>query len=446
MLGGASTIGADLDAMTEVTALIEARAVRSVFQPIVRLDTREVVAYEALARGPSGTRWESPVELFCAAAAIGRTGELDWVCRARAYQEALAAGLDPAVPLFVNVDPGALGTPCPDDLRAVVERAHARLTVVAETTERAVFADPLTLLRAAATARSTGCGVAVDDLGADAAALALLSLVRPDVVKLDGYLLRRSRRLETSRVVTSVAEYAERAGAAVLAEAVETERQLTAARGMGATLGQGWLLGRPGPLPAYPAVPLDPLRLPGRTRTGGDPGATPYDVVAAERPVTLTTKTTMLAASRYLEVMALDEPEPTVVLACFQDAGRLAGGVLRRLAALAGRGALVAAFGVGMPDEPAAGVRGVRLAAGDLLSDEWCVIVLGPHRAAALAARDLGDHGPDAERRFVHAVTHDRELVAAAGRSLLRSLVPAATPAGAVAQRGGRVACDDLVG
>jgi len=37
-----------------------------------------------------------------------------------------------------------------------------------------------------------------------------------------------------------------------------------------------------------------------------------------------------------------------------------------------------------------------------------------------LLARDLGDEGPDHERRFDYVVTYDRDLVLAAATSLLR--------------------------
>ena len=49
-------------------------------------------------------------------------------------------------------------------------------------------------------------------------------------------------------------------------------------------------------------------------------------------------------------------------------------------------------------------------------------MVVGPHEAAALVARDLGDDGAEAERRFTYAVTHDRTLVVRAARTLLARL------------------------
>jgi len=47
------------------------------------------------------------------------------------------------------------------------------------------------------------------------------------------------------------------------------------------------------------------------------------------------------------------------------------------------------------------------------------VICIGPDFAGALIARDLGDDGPDLQRRFRYAVTHQRDVVAWAARSLM---------------------------
>jgi hypothetical protein len=41
------------------------------------------------------------------------------------------------------------------------------------------------------------------------------------------------------------------------------------------------------------------------------------------------------------------------------------------------------------------------------------------HYSGALIARDLGDDGPDADRRYEFVVTHDRDLVLDASRSLM---------------------------
>jgi hypothetical protein len=82
--------------------------VRSLYQPIVELDTGLPVAYEALARGPQGSPMESPFALFGAAHEQGLVAELDRACRDAAVEGALAAGLAPPLALFVNVEPAAV--------------------------------------------------------------------------------------------------------------------------------------------------------------------------------------------------------------------------------------------------------------------------------------------------------------------------------------------------
>ena len=96
-----------------------------------------------------------------------------------------------------------------------------------------------------------------------------------------------------------------------------------------------------------------------------------------------------------------------------------------RFGRLSARAALTGAVGAGMPQAPAQGVRGASLGPEDPLRGEWDVIMVGPHFAAALVARDCGDDGPDADRRFDFVITHDRELVVRAAQPLLDRLAPA---------------------
>jgi EAL domain-containing protein (putative c-di-GMP-specific phosphodiesterase class I) len=411
----------------DIHEVIDRRAVTTAFQPLVEIATGRVVGYEALSRGPAGTPYESPALMFAAARTAGRDGELDWVCRATAYRTALEAGLDPGLTLFVNMEPRAWRTACPADLAPDVERARHRLRVVTEMTERAIAEDPSALLSATGNCRSAGWGVALDDVGADPMSLALMPFVHPDVVKLDMQLLRRPDDPYTARVVAAVSAYAESSGAVVLAEGIETAEHLLTARTMGATVGQGWHYGRPAPLPA---APPPAAHLPLLTAANTDPDRrTPFAVVSERRPVTATTKSALMPLSRHLEALAGEGPEPPVLLACFQESRHFTPATRRRYARIAAHSPLVAALGAGLDPEPLPGIRGADLDAAEPLRGEWNVIVVGPHQAAALVARDLGDTGPEPDRRFEFAVTHDRALVIEAARSLLRWLAPVRTEA-----------------
>lgn len=113
-----------------------------------------------------------------------------------------------------------------------------------------------------------------------------------------------------------------------------------------------------------------------------------------------------------------------MVLAAFQTAERFTDATKRRYEKLGLHCPLVGALGVGMPVDPAAGVRGANLAQDDALAGEWTVVVVGSHYAGALIAKHCGDAGPEIDRRFEFLVSHDRSLVLDAARSLLARLVP----------------------
>src|SRR3978361_2267762 len=116
-----------------------------------------------------------------------------------------------------------------------------------EITERALAARPAELLRAVERARERGWRIALDDVGADSMSLSFMPLLRPDVVKLDLSLVQERPGPAIAQIMNAVNAYAEESGALVLAEGIEDERHLRMARGLGATLGQGWFFGRPGP-------------------------------------------------------------------------------------------------------------------------------------------------------------------------------------------------------
>ncbi|MGY2128270.1 EAL domain-containing protein [Blastococcus sp. SYSU DS0617] len=404
--------------------------VRSVFQPIVELDTGRVVAYEALARGPQGPL-ERPDLLFAAARSAGRLAELDELCRAAAFRGAVEQGLLAPLTVFVNVEPEVLDSAPLDDLLTIAEGAPRDLRIVLEITERALAARPAELLRTVERVRSLGWAVAVDDVGADSMSLAFLPLLSPDVIKLDLSLVQNRPGPAIAEIMNAVNAHAERTGALVLAEGIETQAHLATARALGATLGQGWLFGRPGP-GAAAGLLTGRLGLPAAPAPAAV-DASPFACLPAGVPLRRSVKSLLIELSKQLEREAMRLGETCVVAATFQEARHFTPSTIQRYRDLVERTGFVCALGEDLPVEPLPGVRGAALDPSDPVRGEWDVVVLSPHFSAALLAHDLGDDGPDLERSFEYALTYDRETVIRAAHALLTRVVPRADAAVPVA-------------
>jgi EAL domain-containing protein (putative c-di-GMP-specific phosphodiesterase class I) len=406
---------------------------RALYQPVVELETAAVVAYEALARGPEGSELQRPDLLFQAARREGRLGELAWRCRQVAYEGALDARLSPPTGLFVNVEPETLGIPAPRGAEKARERAREELRVVHELTERGIVLRPAEMLRAVEDLRGQGWGIAVDDLGSDWGSLALLPFIRPDVVKLDRRLINGAHEERAERIGRAVRAYAEWSGATIVAEGVETPLHIDRALALGATLGQGYLFGRAAPLEAVAARPRPQAELAFGEPQPAIDDESPVEVVERALPMDVATKAELLAMSIDLERRTLDSDDPAVVLGTFQSAAHFTTPTARRYSALARRSAFVGAFGTGMPARPAPGVRGASMPDNHRLAGEWNVICVGPHFAGAVIAADLGDDGPEMERRFKFVNTRDRDLVVRAGRALMLKVTGLGTNGDALA-------------
>lgn len=136
------------------------------------------------------------------------------------------------------------------------------------------------------------------------------------------------------------------------------------------------------------------------------------------------TKPLLIEISKHLEREAMRLGSTCLVLAAFQEERHFTSSTAHRYGDLVDRVGFVAALGEDLPAEPVAGVRGTDLDPADPVRGEWDLVVLAPHFAAALLARDLGDGGPDLQRTFEFALTYDRDTVAAAAEALMSRVLP----------------------
>lgn len=223
------------------------------YQPKVCMQTGALSGSEAL------VRWQhpnagllSPGAFIQAAEECGLIGEIgDWVLR-RACNE--AAGLmlkGHCVPVAVNVSAMQFES---DDfsetvLEALQESGLPPEMLELELTESTAMRDPERVIRQIEPLREMGVTFAIDDFGTGHSSLSYLTRMPFDVFKIDQTFVRDMSEDEHARIVVeTILAMAKALKLKTVAEGVETADQYAQLRGLGATLAQGYLFGRPMPL------------------------------------------------------------------------------------------------------------------------------------------------------------------------------------------------------
>lgn len=223
-----------------IATIIGEGAFRPVFQPVVELQTGRIVGYEALTRFTDGS---PPDRVFAEAAACGLGRDLELATLAIALET--AKRLPAEAWLSVNVSPELVLAG--GDLRNLLARAGR--PIVVEMTEHAPSAD-YPALRAALGALGDHVRTAVDDAGAGYSSFRHIVELEPDFVKIDIGLVRTIDRDRARQAFVAGLDYFSlKTGCSLIAEGIETEAQRDALRALAVSLGQGYLLGRPAPLP-----------------------------------------------------------------------------------------------------------------------------------------------------------------------------------------------------
>lgn len=241
------------------------------FQPVHHADGAGVAHYEALLRLPAESDDSvllAPGEFVPYAERSGRIRPIDrWVlgecvrALARAPQDVrVAANLSAR-----SIDDRSL----PDHVAALLAEhgVHASRLLI-EITETSTIGDPRAAGEMIARLRALGCSVHLDDFGAGFASFAHLKLLAVDGIKIDGSYVRGLVHDDENRVfVAAMVAVARALQMTTVAEHVEDGETLSALRGMGVDLVQGFLLGRPG-VPAFGHAPASNDAREARARAG----------------------------------------------------------------------------------------------------------------------------------------------------------------------------------
>lgn len=234
-----------------VEAALTDGAIRMVFQPMFDLGSGRLVAVEALARfdcAPS----RPPDQWFADAAAVGLGLDLELAAIDAAV--ACLPDLPPGCPMSVNASPATASSAELAD-RLAAERGH---DIVLELTEHDRVPDYDEMDAALVGLRNEGVRIAVDDAGAGYAGLQQILRLHPDVIKLDHDITHDIDGDPVRRALAaSLVSFGHETDALIVAEGIESVAELAILRELGVQWGQGYLLGRPGPLPVAASFPVD---------------------------------------------------------------------------------------------------------------------------------------------------------------------------------------------
>ena len=236
----------------ELLETILDQRIYSVYEPIVEVENKTVFGYEALARGPEGSVFHSPLALFSAAGEFDLVFELDCVCRESGLRGAV--DFPKGTKLFLNILPTTIHDPAfkEDRLIETLEsRDLAPTDVVFEISEQESISNYGDFKELRDYYRSLGFQFALDDTGSGYAGLEELLEIEPDYIKIDRAMVSGvDQDLARQDVLTALLQLAEKMGAQVIGEGLDTLEELEMLGRLGIRFGQGWLFGHPTPLRA----------------------------------------------------------------------------------------------------------------------------------------------------------------------------------------------------
>lgn len=241
---------------TLIEQALTGEALTAVFQPVIRVDTGLVVAYEGLIRSSLPHFNLTPPDLLDLARARGRLGEFE-LAAARCVAEHFAASGLPGR-LLVNLSSYAIvqeGVRSEDVIEALSVPGFDLGRVTIEITERDIVENPARLAHALGFLRARGIRVALDDFGNGHSNFEMWNEVQPEIVKIDRYLINGlAHSVERLAIVRALCSVAETLGADLVGEGVEEEADLRMLRELGIPYAQGFLIARPDANPVFDAT------------------------------------------------------------------------------------------------------------------------------------------------------------------------------------------------
>ena len=248
-----------LQLRTDLAAAISGGDLRLHYQPVVDLRTGRTIGFEALVRWLRDGELIPPREFIPIAESSGLIGPLtDWVvdeaCRTTAGKG--KSGERPWVSVNLSSSQLVRGDIVPRLAKTLEATGLSADRLVVEITESSLL--EIGIARPAIERLSEiGVRVAIDDFGTGYSALSYLAHLPIDIVKIDrSFVVALAQQGPEEAIASAIIALAKRLGLTTIGEGIETAAQLDQLSALGCDLGQGFYLGRPGPVQELRAAPV----------------------------------------------------------------------------------------------------------------------------------------------------------------------------------------------
>jgi diguanylate cyclase (GGDEF)-like protein len=229
------------------------------FQPISDLETGRIVGAEALVRWEHPERgFIQPTDFIPLAERMGLLNPLSrHVVESSLRQCAVWNASGVALRVSVNLSiPDLLDLELPDWIAELLAECSVRPEQLElEITESTILADPFRVRHVLNRLNDLGLRLAIDDFGTGYSSLAYLKRLPVQTIKIDrSFVMEMCADPSDATIVRSTIDLGRNLGLDIVAEGVQSQEIWDALRGLGCTLAQGFLIGRPMPAADFTAL------------------------------------------------------------------------------------------------------------------------------------------------------------------------------------------------
>ena len=250
---------------TDLRLALECNELVAFYQPIINLDTLELIGFESLMRWQHPQRGlVPPVEFIPVSELTGLIVPMTlWMLQTSCEQIVKWQNLDSANQnLMISVNLSGKHFTQPD----LVEQIHRILNetklrpecLKLEITESAVMENAETAIRMLRQMRQLGVQLSIDDFGTGYSSLSYLHRFPINTLKVDrSFVSTMEEGSENGEIVRTIVALAKALNLNVIAEGIESIHQLHQLRILGCEYGQGYLFSRPVPAEESEKIVLD---------------------------------------------------------------------------------------------------------------------------------------------------------------------------------------------